>query len=221
MLFRSQIPNLPAAVALSGTEEMEAVQSGSSVRVTTSQIASLASPFAGNPLTVAMGGTGTGTAFTVGSIVFAGASGVYSQNNANLFWNNSSLRLGVGNNSPAYSLDITGTFRATGNSLVGGTLGVTGATTLSNTLGVAGATTLSNTLGVTGAATFSSTLGVTGALTLGNPTTAQGVLNLSGATSGTVTIQGAAAAGTWTFTLPTTGGTSGYILTTNGLGVAS
>lgn len=36
----SQIPNLPPAISLNGTEEMEAVQAGSSVRVTTRQIAS-------------------------------------------------------------------------------------------------------------------------------------------------------------------------------------
>ena len=37
-----QIPNLTAAVALNGTEQLEAVQSGSSVRVTSLQIANLA-----------------------------------------------------------------------------------------------------------------------------------------------------------------------------------
>lgn len=37
----SQIPNLPAAIALNGTEQLEAVQSGVSVRVTASQIAGL------------------------------------------------------------------------------------------------------------------------------------------------------------------------------------
>ncbi|NDC83885.1 hypothetical protein EB093_09555, partial [bacterium] len=35
---------------------------------------------------VTSGGTGTTTAFTQGSVVFAGASGVYGQNNAQLFW---------------------------------------------------------------------------------------------------------------------------------------
>jgi hypothetical protein len=33
-----QIPNLPAAIALNGTEQMEAVQAGVSVRVTVDQI---------------------------------------------------------------------------------------------------------------------------------------------------------------------------------------
>ena len=48
------------------------------------------------PLTVGQGGTGTGAALTAGSVVFAGASGVYSQNNSLLFWDNTNYRLGVG-----------------------------------------------------------------------------------------------------------------------------
>jgi len=36
-------------------------------------------------LPVTNGGTGTATAFTAGSVVFAGASGVYSQNNSKFF----------------------------------------------------------------------------------------------------------------------------------------
>jgi hypothetical protein len=55
---------------------------------------------------VTNGGTGTGTAFTQGSVVFAGASGVYSQNNANFFWNNTDLRLGIGTASPNASLHV-------------------------------------------------------------------------------------------------------------------
>jgi len=56
------------------------------------------------------GGTGTATAFTSGSIVFAGASGVYSQDNANLFWDNTNDRLGVGTASPSSKLHVKGTF---------------------------------------------------------------------------------------------------------------
>jgi hypothetical protein len=48
-----------------------------------------------------------------------------------------------------------------------------------------------------------------------------GVLRVAGSTSGNVTIQPAAVAGAWTLTLPTTGGTSNYALTTNGSGVSS
>lgn len=107
---------------------------------------------------------------------------------------------------------------------VAGALGVTGATTLSSTLDVTGATTLSNTLGVTGATTLSSTLGVTGAVTLGTQQTTQGSLVLANTAAGAfaTTIKSSnSASAAWTFTLPTTAGTNGYILTTNGSGVSS
>ena len=57
-------------------------------------------------LGVTNGGTGTNTAFTSGSVVFAGASGVYSQDNANLFWDNTNDRLGIGTSSPGAALQI-------------------------------------------------------------------------------------------------------------------
>jgi hypothetical protein len=47
-------------------------------------------------LGVTAGGTGTSTQFTPGSVVFAGVSGIYSQDNANFFWNNTSNWLGLG-----------------------------------------------------------------------------------------------------------------------------
>lgn len=60
-------------------------------------------------LAVANGGTGTATAFTAGSVVFAGASGIYSQDNSNFFWDSSNHRLGIGTATPAVVLDIIGT----------------------------------------------------------------------------------------------------------------
>ena len=45
--------------------------------------------------------------------------------------------------------------------------------------------------------------------------------NLAGASSGTVTLTGAANAGTWTFTMPTTPGTNGYVLSTDGTGTTT
>ncbi len=44
-------------------------------------------------LPVANGGSGTGTALTAGSVVFAGASGVLSQDNADFFWDNTNKTL--------------------------------------------------------------------------------------------------------------------------------
>ena len=52
------------------------------------------------PLGVLYGGTGTATAFTQGSVVFAGASGIYTQDNANFFWDDTSNNLGIGTATP-------------------------------------------------------------------------------------------------------------------------
>lgn len=60
-------------------------------------------------LGVANGGTGTSTAFTAGSVVFAGASGVYSQKNASFFWDNTNNRLGLGTASPATGFHLFNT----------------------------------------------------------------------------------------------------------------
>ncbi len=57
-------------------------------------------------LPVANGGSGVSTAFTTGSVVFAGASGVYSQDNANFFWDDTNNRLGLGTAVPNQPLDI-------------------------------------------------------------------------------------------------------------------
>lgn len=53
------------------------------------------------------GGTGTSTVFTEGSVVFAGASGIYSQDNANFFWNDTSNTLNVAAFVPTGSTEPT------------------------------------------------------------------------------------------------------------------
>jgi len=60
-----------------------------------------------------------------------------------------------------------------------------------------------------------------GKLTLGIAASSIGQLSLAGNTSGTVTVTPAAAAGSWTFTLPSTSGSSGQFLQTDGTGIAS
>jgi hypothetical protein len=66
-------------------------------------------------LGVTSGGTGTTTTFTAGSVVFAGASGTYTQDNANFFWDDTNNRLGIGTTSPSVSLHI---YNATGSNLL-------------------------------------------------------------------------------------------------------
>ena len=58
------------------------------------------------------GGTGTSTQFTAGSVVFAGASGVYTQDNANLFWDNTANDLGIGTIPSGAKLDVAGLIRS-------------------------------------------------------------------------------------------------------------
>jgi len=60
-------------------------------------------------LPIANGGTGTATVFTPGSMIFTGASGIYTEDNANIFWDNPNNRLGIGTNTPAYPLSIVST----------------------------------------------------------------------------------------------------------------
>ena len=62
-------------------------------------------------LPVANGGTNTSTAFAAGSVVFAGASGTYTQDNGGLFYDNTNDRLGIGTTSPGVKLDVVGTTR--------------------------------------------------------------------------------------------------------------
>jgi hypothetical protein len=72
-----QIPNLPVAVSLNGTELFEAVQSGQSVRLSAQQLADFVeSDVFGNVITVQQGGTGsmslTGYVFGAGVVPLEG-----------------------------------------------------------------------------------------------------------------------------------------------------
>lgn len=69
----------------------------------------------------ANGGTGTATVFTAGSIVFAGASGVYTEDNANIFWDVATHRLGVGTATPSERFVVQGNTLLNGSVAMGGT----------------------------------------------------------------------------------------------------
>ena len=64
-----------------------------------------------NVLPVSNGGSGTASIFTQGSMVFAGASGNYSQDNAHIYYDSTNNRLGVGTNSPQQTLHVVGNTR--------------------------------------------------------------------------------------------------------------
>ncbi len=88
----------------------------------------LAVSLSGTALPVANGGTGTTTAFTSGSVLFADGGGVYSQDNANYFWDATNHRLGLGNAAPSTTLDVTGSQNITSTSANALTVGPNGAT---------------------------------------------------------------------------------------------
>lgn len=62
------------------------------------------------------------TSGTTGSVLFIGAASALTQDNANFFWDDTNNRLGIGNAAPAFTLDVTGTSRVTGNSTWGATV---------------------------------------------------------------------------------------------------
>lgn len=55
---------------------------------------------------VSKGGTGN-SSYTAGSLIFSDGTNL-AQNNANLFWDNTNNRLGIGTNNPTSKLNITG-----------------------------------------------------------------------------------------------------------------
>jgi hypothetical protein len=62
---------------------------------------------------------GSITSATAGSVLFAGASGILAQDNANFFWDNTNSRLGIGTTTPILKLDVIG--GSTDTTTVGGT----------------------------------------------------------------------------------------------------
>lgn len=69
--------------------------------------------------------------------------------------------------------------------------------------------------------TSTKALGVIGSISTGQTATGSGSVLFNGLTSGTVTVKPADAAGTWSWTWPTSAGSNGNVLSTNGSGVTS
>jgi hypothetical protein len=81
---------------------------------------------ANRTFTIATGltvGTTPITSGTVGRVLFEGAGNVLQQS-ANLFWDNTNNRLGVGTATPLAKIDSTGTIRATGVSAISSGFGI-------------------------------------------------------------------------------------------------
>ncbi len=97
-MANTKVSAMTAAGALTGTELFYVTDSGGTIdrKATATQIKTFVQTATG------------GVAFTQGSIIFAGASGVLSEDNDNLFWDDTNNRLGIGTATPSKTLDIAG-----------------------------------------------------------------------------------------------------------------
>lgn len=151
------IPNLPVATSLSGTEEVEIVQAGTSVRTTTVQIAGLQPGATG--ATGPQGATGiTGATGATGPTGVTGPSG------------------------PVGPTGVTGVTGITGPT---GPTGVTGASGTPGTNGAVGATGPTGPTGITGATGVQGPTGITGPTGPVGPTGATGLTGITGPTGPT------------------------------------
>ena len=182
---------------------------------------------------------------TVGSFIYTAANTGQIGSTSLLTWDNSNTRLGIGTSSPQYSLEIqsasnplfltgvqTGCFcdsiltinngvvqKVSPNIMAWGLKGNSGTSAATNFLGTTDAASLviktNNTERMR--VLSSGNIGI-GTTAPGSKLDVKGTLRLSGSTSGFVGFQPAAAAGSTTYTLPTSDGTSGQQLTTDGAG---
>jgi len=88
------------------TVNLSAFSGGTSPNISVSYRGYLAGQ--GLPVRVTEGGTGAITAFTPGSVPYAGAGGVYMQDNAQFFWDAVNKRLCILSNTCSNTLDVGG-----------------------------------------------------------------------------------------------------------------
>lgn len=130
------------------------------------------------------------TPLTTGSILFAAASGLITQDNANLFWDNATNRLGIGTAAPGVPLDVASGSIRTNSQLIStvatGTapLAVSSTTLVANlnadrldSLSSADFVQISGAQTVTGSKTFSSAVLCTGSATTSPPDGSTAVYN--------------------------------------------
>lgn len=113
---------------------------------------------------------------TQGSILFAGSGGTISQNNSQLFWDNSTNRLGLGTITPLYKFDVVGTVRISSTLEVNSLNGIGNRMVISNSNG----TLLTQPIPVSGVTSISTTAPITG-----GPITATGTIGITQATIST------------------------------------
>jgi hypothetical protein len=118
------------------------------------------------------------TSATAGSVLFAGASGVLAQDNANLFWDDANNRLGIGTATPTRALDITSDILVNGL-----TIGTGGSTTTIPNLAFGNGALNSTTTGI-GQNTAIGFISMS-SLTTGSVNTAIGYRTLNALTTGT------------------------------------
>lgn len=135
-----QIPNLPAAISLNGTEQLEAVQAGVSVRVTASQIAGLQA-----------GPTGpTGGQGGIGPTGPTGPTGAQGQSITGPTGPTGADSTVAGPTGPTGDVGPTGPTGASGTSGVNGPTGPTGPTGTAGVDGPTGPTGTAGAIGPTG-----------------------------------------------------------------------
>jgi hypothetical protein len=233
-----QIPNLPAASSLTGTEQLEIVQGGTSYRTTVGAIAGFnlisfsagttgltpSSPATGAVTlagTLASGNGGTGFAtYATGDIVYASSTNALSK----LPIGTSGQRLVVSGGLPSWATDAyLGTVTSVAQSFTGGIISVAGSPiTISGTLALTVAGTSGGVPYFSSASTWASSAALTQyALVLGGGAGAAPVSLASTGTSGQLLISGGAGAPTWntgsslstgTLTLGVAGTTAGNLL---------
>jgi hypothetical protein len=94
-------------VSISGLTSAAPVRSSSAGLLSNGAIVLTATSDVSGVLPIANGGTNNSTAYTAGSVIFSNGTSL-TENNANFFWDNTNLRLGIGTNAPTSSLQIKG-----------------------------------------------------------------------------------------------------------------